>query len=188
MANIDRADRVKRFRPVPRKWDHGEVVAVEGGGIAWVVWDGKRKPQRVPLGDLRPEDDRTTTTGSIVRGYTPERPIDRSKLPQQMTQAAGRGLPQRTGGVSERYRRWVRTLPCAWCGAAPPSDANHEPRRGMSGGKRDDLNVMPLCSGVGGCHDTVTRTGRLGNMGPEDTKTWMRERIMDLLKAWIRAA
>lgn len=179
---LSRGDRAKRFRAVPRRWQHGEVVAVEEF-LAWWVPDGKRKPQRVRKSELLPEDESATTTGTIARPFTHERPIDRSKLPQQMTQAAGRGQPKRTGGVSERYRRWVRSLPCAWCGAAPPSEADHHPHRGMGGGKRDDLLVVPLCT-VDHAHRTNTR--RLGSMTPEDTERWMERRQIELLTAWIR--
>lgn len=92
---------------------------------------------------------------------------------------------KRTGGVNERYRKWVRTLPCAWCGAAPPSEADHHPCRGHGGGKRDDLRVVPLCAV---CHRGRTDTRRLGSMTPEDTERWMEGEQLRLLTAWIRGA
>lgn len=46
---------------------------------------------------------------------------------------------------SKRYLTWIRTLPCACCGATP-SDAHHIiGYGGTMGGKPSDLFCMPLC-------------------------------------------
>jgi hypothetical protein len=42
-----------------------------------------------------------------------------------------------------------RTLPCCACGAAPRSQAHHEPPRGMGGARGKDSETVPLCAG---CH------------------------------------
>ena len=45
---------------------------------------------------------------------------------------------------SSKYLAWLRTLPCAWCGRGPPSEASHHGRRGI-GLKASDLDAIPLC-------------------------------------------
>lgn len=45
---------------------------------------------------------------------------------------------------SSSHLTWLRTLPCAWCGGAPPSESSHHGRRGV-GIKASDLLAVPLC-------------------------------------------
>lgn len=51
------------------------------------------------------------------------------------------------------YLAWVRTLPCAACGAIAtawrPNQAHHTGPRGL-GTKSSDFSAVPLCAG---CHD-----------------------------------
>ena len=57
-------------------------------------------------------------------------------------------IPKPKTPRSSRYLAWLRTLPCAWCGRGPPSDASHHGRRGV-GIKASDLLAVPLCRA---CH------------------------------------
>jgi hypothetical protein len=50
--------------------------------------------------------------------------------------------------VSRAYLRWIRSLPCCACGAAPGSHAHHYGRRGV-GQLTDDPRTIPLCES---CH------------------------------------
>ncbi len=47
----------------------------------------------------------------------------------------------------------IRTLPCCWCGKAPPNEAAHVITKGMGGGNQIDHphNVAPLCRD---CHQS----------------------------------
>ena len=62
--------------------------------------------------------------------------------------------------TEENYRKWISTLPCANCGAAPPSQVAHYTGfRGHSFGramsrKAHWLMEAPLCPG---CHDQHER-------------------------------
>lgn len=49
--------------------------------------------------------------------------------------------------IHESLLAFIRTLPCAFCGAPPPSQAAHCSPRGHGGGSRLDvwLNVLPCC-------------------------------------------
>lgn len=58
---------------------------------------------------------------------------------------------------SESYLSWVRTLPCANCGAYPPSQAHHRIGHGrVSSMKTSDLEAMPLCVP---CHNLLHSQG-----------------------------
>ena len=52
---------------------------------------------------------------------------------------------------SPSHLAWLRTLPCAWCGRPPPSEASHHGRRGV-GLKSSDLDAVPLCRRCHGHH------------------------------------
>lgn len=54
-----------------------------------------------------------------------------------------------------RYRDFVRSLPCASCGAPGPSDGHHAIDVGLypgMGRKAPDVLLMPLCRG---CHNKL---------------------------------
>lgn len=56
---------------------------------------------------------------------------------------------------SERYRRAVASLPCAWCHAVGYSQHAHENDGKGKAQKLDDRRSMPLCCtrpGIEGCH------------------------------------
>lgn len=46
--------------------------------------------------------------------------------------------------ISNAYREWVRSLPCACCGRSPRSEVQHAPTRGASG-VTNDLKSHPAC-------------------------------------------
>ena len=56
---------------------------------------------------------------------------------------------------------WIRTLPCAWTGEPPPSEASHHGRRG-TGVKASDLDCLPLAPWVHRWHHGP----RFGNRPP----------------------
>lgn len=169
----------RQVRVVGGRWRGklGVVVRHEPDKTPRVRIPDRVAPVPISARHLKVVGERPVAPSGPVRPFTRERPPRSAPRPK----AEGR-----TGGVAERFRRWVRTLPCAWCGRPGPSEANHEPRRGMDGGKRDDLDVVPLCAGPNGCHAVVTRTNRLGSMTPEDTKRWLERMLIELLKRWIR--
>ncbi len=56
---------------------------------------------------------------------------------------------------SERYRRWVASLPCIACGVEGFSQAAHANHGKGLGMKTCDLSTFPLCAphfGLIGCH------------------------------------
>lgn len=71
------------------------------------------------------------------------------------------------------YLAWVRELPCALCGAPPPSDPHHAGPRGM-GQKTDDYRVLPLCRA---CHRRL-------HDGHAELEVERRQ--LDLLVTWLR--
>ena len=48
---------------------------------------------------------------------------------------------------SERYRQWIRSLPCLICGTQPAGHAHHEQQEGngVMGDKCGDDRCLPLC-------------------------------------------
>jgi len=60
-----------------------------------------------------------------------------------------------------RYRRWVRSLPCAACGQEPAGEAAHTGSDGGLRQKSSDYSCIPLCTG---CHrfspDAYHQVGR----------------------------
>ena len=69
---------------------------------------------------------------------------------------------------SERYLRFVRSLPCCCCGA--PADSAHHVigiwQVGGMGLKAPDSLAMPVCDGPGGCHSRIHDTPGLQRMQP----------------------
>lgn len=58
---------------------------------------------------------------------------------------------------SDAYMAWVRTLPCANCGASEPSDCHHKIGHGRVGTvKTHDTEAMPLCRT---CHTLLHSQG-----------------------------
>lgn len=82
------------------------------------------------------------------------------------------------------YLAFVRTLPCAVCGAPPPSEPSHFGSRGMSQ-KTDDSRVVPSCRED---HDAFHQTGRLRVRGRElsrvETERLFLAAQVDALTAW----
>ena len=86
---------------------------------------------------------------------------------------------------SRAYLAHVRSLPCAWCQAAPPSEASHHPRRGGGsvGAKCCDLRTIALCHDD---HRSMHQTGKLGLMDGDQTRQWAEGAIVDTLRQWVR--
>lgn len=55
------------------------------------------------------------------------------------------GAPARSLRVDEAYLAFVRAHACAFCGAAPPSDAHHLVNRKWREASRDDYLTLPAC-------------------------------------------
>lgn len=82
------------------------------------------------------------------------------------------------------YVAFVRTLPCAICGAPPPSDPSHFGTRGMSQ-KTDDTRLLPSCRED---HDYWHKNGRVW-LGGRELSRVESERVLlaaqvDALTAW----
>jgi hypothetical protein len=78
-------------------------------------------------------------------------------------------LPKPTVWRSEKYRRYVASLPCCRC-HAPQSNAHHEQfHGGTMGGKVSDEYCIPLCPR---CHTLRHTAGRgmwlLAKLDPEE--------------------
>jgi hypothetical protein len=76
-----------------------------------------------------------------------------------------KSFPKTAARRSEKYRRWVASLPCAHCGLVGYSQAAHaDAGKGMAL-KADDGTCFPLCApslGVSGCHALYGASGKLG--------------------------
>ena len=76
---------------------------------------------------------------------------------------------------SERYRRAVASLPCAYCGIEGYSQAAHLPPE-AKGMKQSDLLTFPLCCtrvGIPGCHQDY-----------DQYRLFPREAAMTVGRAW----
>ena len=73
------------------------------------------------------------------------------------------------------YREWIKTLPCAVCGKAPPSDPSHVNSFKGAGTKSPDLFCIPHCRS---CHETYER-------GPAFADEHLRKAIMYMLRAFV---
>lgn len=61
-----------------------------------------------------------------------------------------RKAESRRSRTDAAYLDWIRSLPCAVCGAAPRNEAHHEPTKSHSGGGAwHDRKTIPLCTA---CH------------------------------------
>jgi len=70
------------------------------------------------------------------------RPVSRKRAAYRASEA---------GQAALAYMDAVKRLPCAVCGAAPPSDAHHCYHDRYGTGKSSDWDVIPLCKP---CHQT----------------------------------
>ena len=74
---------------------------------------------------------------------------------------------------SEKYRRFVASLPCAFCGRIGRSQAAHSNSAKHGKGmalKADDRYIMPLCAtsvGIFGCHAMHDQGGGLPGFDPD---------------------
>lgn len=186
MADLDHGDRAKRWRQWQRRWEHGEVMAVEGDGTAWFLPDGRKRPSRVDASELRPEDGRTTTTGRVERRFTRERP-DRDDEPTVQQ--------KRDRSPRPSYLAWIRQQPCCapGCGVTP-CDPHHWPRKQQGNANGDDLLVVPLCrfhhdrfEGKQGAELRNTLPSeRGGSMSAEETHLHLLDVQRHLLARWVR--
>lgn len=78
----------------------------------------------------------------------------------------------------KKYLKWISTLPCIFCNKPGPSDPHHTESGGISL-KGSDYSCIPVCGGIGGCHNRIhTTTGKAGGLG----KTALNN-ILDRLNA-----
>lgn len=111
------------------------------------------------------------STGFKARSHIPKSDANREMALMQRAQAAMKNVVPRSAvmggsctGVavpkdaplhSEKYRRAVASLPCAYCHIAGYSQHAHENEGKGKGVKLDDRRAMPLCCtrpGIEGCH------------------------------------
>lgn len=100
--------------------------------------DGRLKPH------LPPGQAGTKCYGSTFRSAPVKRPATRTAKIRQRNPK--RAAEQRLADFGPQAE-WMRTLPCATCGAPPPSDPSHVKTR-KAGGCRDDM--IPACAA---CHE-----------------------------------
>ncbi len=92
------------------------------------------------------------------------------------------GAPRKGPWRSRAYLDYVRSLPCAWCKAMPPSEASHHGKHGV-GSKSPDWNAIPLCAK---CHrQEFHGKGRLGAMDRQQTDFWVTAVALKTLGAWV---
>lgn len=92
--------------------------------------------------------------------------------------AARRAGPWR----SPEYLAYVRSLPCAQCGAPPPSDPSHHGRRGM-GQKSDDARAIALCRAD---HDHFHQHGVLGDRTRPQTDAFVVWVALETVVQWLK--
>lgn len=68
------------------------------------------------------------------------------------------GFPKRVHFRSKAYLEYVRSFPCAFCGAEGRTHAHHVEIKGMGGGEIDDSTAIPVCPWCHQrCHGIVVR-------------------------------
>jgi hypothetical protein len=76
---------------------------------------------------------------------------------------------------SAAHLAYVRALPCAWCGAHPPSEASHHGPHGVAI-KGSDYAAIPLCSG---CHAAHHSRGLPGaHMNRDQARAWFESQAL----------
>lgn len=94
-------------------------------------------------------------------------------------------------GEDRKYSRWIRSLPCAMCGAPGPSDQHHLGGAGMAL-RSHDHESLPLCFSRperAGCHvdGLHSARGRFAAMGKDQRKAWERETAARLRSDYLSA-
>lgn len=144
---------------------YGEIVTVFSRGKVAVRVGGKLR--KVPRGHVHPLNESKATPAQPLE-HVPDyaRPADVAPI--------AKDAPPRVPA----YLAWIRKQPCAWCGAAPPSEASHhpEPGHGRTAVKTSDYRVIPLCPP---CHREQWGARRtLGRMSPEQTSAWVETQLV----------
>lgn len=173
MTKYTEGQRVRIYAPHRR--GEGTVLYVSVSGKVRVQEDagGKSrlyKPEH--LRPLEPAAPSVTRAQPVTRTVTYEAPETRA-------------VPREGAVRSPTYLAWLRTLDCAWCGVAGPSEASHhpEPGHGRMAKKTDDLRALPLCTI---CHGRYHAIGQVGLMSPEQSRQWVETRITRTLIRYMR--
>lgn len=145
----------------------GHLIEV-AGEIAHIVPDGKTKALPVAVARVRALDRAAPPASRLVATPDTKRragPVQR-RAPK----------PARDPG----YLAFVRTLPCARCRAAAPSEAHHHAGvgHGAVASKCSDYQTIPLCLE---CHSAWHRDGCLGHMSHEQTRDYLRDQVIRTL-------
>ena len=112
---------------------------------------GFRAQRRAPGPDTR--DARIAERAA--RTMAAAQPADRAVAMAPVLAPASAPIEKERPLRSERYRRAVASLPCAWCGIEGYSQHAHENDGKGARLKVDDRRAMPLCCarpGIEGCH------------------------------------
>ena len=100
----------------------------------------------------RPAPPDVVMVGVGPRPRRPRAGDDRPRgAPQRLDPASCLLVPRTRPIRTATWLELVRRLPCAFCGAAAPSDPHHYPGKGATGGG-SDLETCPACRT---CHDQV---------------------------------
>ena len=71
------------------------------------------------------------------------------RKPIQLAQEAKQSSQEKGPPRDDRFKAWIRTLPCLCCGVAGRSEAAHTGSDGGMGIKASDYTCIPLCPA---CH------------------------------------
>lgn len=112
------------------------------------------------------------------------REVNVNTITRPFTTSGGelRAVPKPPGPVrSDAFKAFVRTKPCMFCGARPPSDPHHVGPHGI-GEKTDDSRTVPCCRK---CHDEYHDTRRVKPHSKDATYVMILERQVTLLTEWM---
>lgn len=83
-----------------------------------------------------------------------------------------------------KYLAWLRKQPCAFCGAAPPSEVSHHGRHGIAIKASDHL-ALPSCRR---CHARHHQGGsphlRFDNVTPDERRGFFEAMAAKLRERW----
>ena len=154
-----------------REWDGHRVPAVvqsqKMASVIVLVGDNRKRRayDRSRVSPRNPE--RKPTTGTITRPFSHSQPEGVREQPK----------PERYEDA--KYLKWIKSLPCAWCGLRPV-DAHHWPTVARRG---HDYQTVPLCRSD---HDYFHCHLYLGAMTPEQTDAWITRTQNGLMARYIR--
>lgn len=117
------------------------------------------------------------------RGYNVVALTRSAPLPKRNAKRAAAKLIRNYGPPSRR--EWVASLPCATCGAPPPSENSHVHATGMGGCGGDLQDVIPQCRP---CHEELHAGIKTFLAERGETIEWLEELAAQVAAEWERKA